>query len=70
VERSLELPEFDAKVSECREGVDDQSTAVTGDVIALVGIWLRLDRTVDADWVGHPFVFSPGMRLAHLCTGR
>jgi hypothetical protein len=64
------MPEFDPEPGECRERVDDQPTAVTGDVIALVGIRLRLNRAVDADRVGDPFVLSPGMRLASLGTGR
>jgi hypothetical protein len=70
VERSLKLPEFDAKASECREGVADQSTPIAGVVIALLGISPLLERTVDTDGVCHPFVFSPGIRLAHLYTGR
>ena len=53
-----------------REHVDDQSTAITGDVIALVGIRLRLDRAVDADRVGDPLVLSPGVRLASLGARR
>ena len=53
-----------------REGVDDEPTAVAGVMIALLGIGLFLERTVDADWVRHPFVFPPGMGLTHLCSGR
>jgi len=53
-----------------REGVDDEPTAVAGVVIALVGIRFRLDRAVDADGVGDPLVFAPGVRLASLSPGR
>ena len=45
-----------------RECVDDQPTAVAGVVIALVGIRLCLDRTVHADGVGDPLLFSPTCR--------
>ena len=64
------MPEFDPEPGECRERVDNQSTAVTGDVIALVGIRLRLNRAVDTDRVGDPLVLSPGVLLASLGTGR
>jgi hypothetical protein len=60
------VAEFDAEPSERCERVDDESTAVAGVVIALVGIRPLLDGTVDADWVRHAFVFSPRMRLASL----
>ena len=59
-----------AESRERRERVDDQLTAVTGDVIALVGIRLRLNRAVDTDWVGDPLVLPPGVGLASLGTGR
>jgi len=39
-------------------------------VVAVVGIRLRLNRAVDADRVGDPFVLSPGMRLASLGARR
>jgi len=54
------MPELDPESRERRECVDDQPTAIAGDVFALVGIRLRLNRTVDADRVGDPFVLSPG----------
>jgi hypothetical protein len=60
------MPEFDAEAGECREGVDDESTPVARVVITLLGIGPLLDGTVDTDLVRHPFVFPPGMRLAHL----
>jgi hypothetical protein len=63
------MPKFHAEARECREGVDDESTAVAGVVIALLGIRPLLDGTVDTDRVRHPFVFPPRMRLAHLCAG-
>jgi len=64
------VAEFDAESCERREGVDDEPTAVAGDVIALVGIRFRLDRAVDADGVGDPLVFASGMRLTYLGAGR
>jgi hypothetical protein len=70
LERPLEMAEFDTEPGKCREGVDDEPTAVACVVVALVGIRPCLGGAVDTDWVRHPFVFSPGMRLAHLCTGR
>jgi hypothetical protein len=54
------MPEFDPKSRERCERVDDQSTAVTGDVIALVGIRFRLNRAVHTDRMGDPFVLSSG----------
>jgi hypothetical protein len=60
------MAEFHPEPGERREGVDDESTAVAGVVIAPLGIGLFLERTVDADRVRHPFVFPPRMRLAHL----
>jgi len=51
------MAKFDAEARQRCEGVDDESTDVAGDVIALVGIWFRLDRAVDADRVGDPLVF-------------
>jgi len=64
------MAKFDAEARQRCEGVDDESTDVAGDVIALVGIWFRLDRAVDADRVGDPLVFAPGMRLTYLGAGR
>jgi len=70
LQRPLEMAEFDAKSSERCERVNDESTPVAGVEIALVGIRLRLNRAVDADRVGDPFVLSPGMRLASLGARR
>ena len=70
LQRAFQMPQFDPEPGECRERVDDQPTAVTGDVIALVGIRLCLDRAVDADRVGDPLVLPPGMGFASLGTGR
>jgi hypothetical protein len=58
------MSQFDPEPGERCQRVDDQSTAVTGDVITLVGIRLRLDRAVDADRVGDPLVLPPGVGLA------
>jgi len=70
LERPFEMPEFNAKPRQYRKRVDDEPTPVTGDVIALLGIRLRLDGTVDTDRVGDPLVLSPGVRLASLGAGR
>ncbi|ELZ76699.1 hypothetical protein C456_03401 [Haloferax volcanii DSM 14919] len=70
LQRSFQMPQFDPEPGEGCERVDDQSTAVTGDVIALVGIRLRLNRAVDADRVSDPLVLPPGVGLASLGTGR
>ncbi|AEN07540.1 hypothetical protein Halar_0280 (plasmid) [halophilic archaeon DL31] len=70
LQQAFEVAEFDAESCERREGVDDEPTAVAGDVIALVGIRFRLDRAVDADGVGDPLVFASGMRLTYLGAGR
>ena len=70
LELPLEMAKFHAEPRERRKRVDDQPTAVTGDVTALVGIRLRLNRTVDADRVGDPLVLSPRVGLASLGTGR
>jgi len=64
LQRPLEMAEFHAKPGERCERVNDEPTPVAGVVIALVGIRLRLDGTVDADLVGDPFVFPPGVGLA------
>ena len=45
------MAEFDAEARQRREGVDDEPTAVAGVVVTFVGVWLRLDRAVDADVV-------------------
>ena len=50
--------------------VDNEPTAVTGVVIALVRIRLGLDGTVDTDGVDDPLVRPPGVDLASLATGR
>jgi len=63
------MAEFHPEPRERREGVDDEATPVAGVMIALLGIRPLLERTVDADRVRHPFVFPPGMCLAHLCIG-
>jgi hypothetical protein len=60
LQRAFEVPEFDPEPGEGYERVDDQPTAVTGDVVALVGIRLCLDGAVDADRVGDPLVLPPG----------
>ncbi len=70
LQRAFQMPQFDPESRERRERVDDQSTAVTGDVIVLVGTRLRLDGTVDADRVGDPLVLSPSTGLASLGAGR
>ncbi|ELK53010.1 hypothetical protein D320_13040, partial [Haloferax sp. BAB-2207] len=48
------MPEFDPESGKRCERVDNEPTAVTDDVIALVRIWLYLNRTVDTDRVGDP----------------
>ena len=67
--RAFEMTEFDTEARQSCEGVDDEPTAVAGVVIALVGIWFYLNRAVDADGVGDPLVFAPGMRLANFGAG-
>ncbi len=52
LQRAFEVPEFHPEPGERRKRVGDQPAAVTDDVIALVGIRLRLNRTVDTDRVG------------------
>ena len=63
------MAEFHTEPRKCREGVDDEATPVAGVVIALLGIRLLLDGTVDTDQMCCPFVFPSGIRLAHLCAG-
>jgi len=66
LQRTFEVAEFDAEPRECRERVDDEPTAVAGDVIALVGsgsVWSARSRT---DRVGDPLVLPSGVRLASL----
>ncbi|ELZ68843.1 hypothetical protein C457_10546 [Haloferax prahovense DSM 18310] len=70
LQRAFQMPQFDPEPDECCERVDDQPTAVTGDVIALVEIRFRLNRAVDTDRVGDPLVLSTDMGLASLSTGR
>ena len=65
LQRPLEVAEFYAEPGECLEGVDNESTAVAGVVIALLGIRPLLDGTVDTDRVYYPFLFCPGM--SHTC---
>ena len=45
LQRAFQMPQFDPESGECRKCVDDQSTVVTGDVIALVGIRYDLRGT-------------------------
>jgi len=47
------MAQFHAKPRERRERVDDDPTAVTGVVIALVGTRLRLGPAVDANRVAN-----------------
>jgi len=70
LQRAFEMTELDTEARQRGEGVDDEPTAVAGVVIALVGIRFRLDRAVDADRLGGPLVFAPGVRLANLGAGR
>lgn len=63
----LEMPEFHPEASECGEHVDDEATAVTGVVIAPVGIRRLLNRAVDADWVADPLLFPPRVGDPGLC---
>ena len=70
LQRAFEVPEFHAEPRERSERVDDQPTAVAGAVVALVGIRPCLGGAVDTEWLRHPFVIPPRMRLAHPCTGR
>jgi hypothetical protein len=49
---------------------DGDPTAIAGNVIAIVGIQLQVDATVDADQVGDPFVLSLGVGLVGLGTGQ
>jgi len=68
--RPLEMAEFYAEPSKCREGVDYQSAPVAGVVISLVGIRSRLGSAADTDRVGDPIVLAPGVRLASLGARR
>jgi len=70
LEGAFQMPQFDAEPCERCERIDDQPTAITGNVIADVGIGLCPDSTVDADRVGDPLVLPPGVRLTSLGTGR
>ena len=70
LQRAFEVPEFHPEPGERRKRVDDQPTAVTGDVIVLVGIRLRLNRTVDIDRVSDPLVLPPSVGLVSLGPGR
>ena len=49
--RAFEMAKFDAESRQRGEGVDDEPTAVAGVVVTFVGVWLHLDRAVDADVV-------------------
>jgi hypothetical protein len=60
------MADLHAEARECRESIDDESTAVASVVIALLGIRPLLDGTVDTDRVCHPLVFPPRVHLAHL----
>jgi len=52
LERPFEMPEFNAKPRQYRKRVDDEPTPVTGDVIALFGIRLRLmAQSTQIGWV-------------------
>jgi len=62
LQRAFQMPQFDPKPREGCERVDDQSTAVTGDVIALVGIRLRLNRAVWTDRMRYALVCPPRVR--------
>ena len=44
LQRSFQMPDLDPESGEHRQRVDDQFTAVTGDVIALVGVRDELRR--------------------------
>ncbi len=66
LQRAFQMPEFHPEPGESCERVDDQPTAVTGDVIALVGVRIRLNRAVDTDRVGDSLVLSPGVGRASL----
>ena len=45
------MAEFDTEPCEGCKRIDDETAAITGVVVTVVGIWIRLDRAVDADWV-------------------
>ena len=64
------MAEFDTEPRECRDRVDDESTAIAGAVIALVRVRLHLDSAVDTDQMGYSLVFSPGMFLTGLGAGQ
>jgi len=51
LEWAVEMAQFHAKPREHRERVNEEPTAVTGVVIALVGTRVRLDPAVDANRV-------------------
>lgn len=63
------MTEFHSKPRECCECVDDESALVTGVVVVLVGIWLCLDLTIDADRVSDPFVRPSSMGFAQIRVG-
>lgn len=52
-----------------RERVDDEPPPVEVVVIVLVGVWPRLDGTVDADRVSDSLVLLPSVGLASLGAG-
>ena len=65
------MAEFDTEPCESCTRIDDETTAIAGMMVTVVGIGIgtRLDRAVAADWVRDSPVFSPGMRLPHVRTG-
>ena len=69
LQRAFEVPEFHAEPRQRCKSVDDEPTAVAGVVIALVGIRLCLNRTVDTDLVGDPLFFPQDMSFTGLCAG-
>jgi hypothetical protein len=66
---SVEVAEFDAEGRECRQRIDDASTAVAGMVVEVVGIRALLNSAVDADRVCDPVVFPPSAGVAEFRAG-
>jgi len=64
------MADLHAEPRECCERVDDEPAPVAIVVVVLVGVWPRLDGTVDTHRVGGPLVLPPGMGLASLGARR
>jgi len=69
MECAFEMPESDVIACEGGDRVDETATAITGEAMRVVRVWMLTERTVDADRMRDECVFAPRAGLSETNLG-